>query len=147
MKPTGIEELMEMWEKDAKVDQTDPSNAIIHIPVLHAKYVREHALHTLAAKQCGVELSRMKKIKWEYYNGKLDEATLKKYGLEPFRFVIKSDISIYFDADEDLIKIQARKLLHDQAIEVCTAIMKELNSRTFQIKAFMEWERFVAGQH
>ena len=89
----------------------------------------------------------MKKIKWEYYNGKLDEATLKKYGLEPFRFVIKSDISIYFDADEDLIKIQARKLLHDQAIEVCTAIMKELNSRTFQIKAFMEWERFVAGQH
>lgn len=146
MKPMPLEALIETWEKDSKIDETDPSRELIRIPILHSKYVREHALNSLAAKQCGMELAKMKRLKWEYYNGRLDEAELKKYNWEPFRFTLKSDISTYIESDEDLIKVQAKKALLDQAVIACEMIIKEINARTYQMRAFIDFERFVHGQ-
>ena len=150
MKPLIINDLIAMWDKDANIDQTDPGTEIIRIPLLHSKYIKQHSLHSLAARQCAMEYARMKKIKWEYYTGKLNgnEDTLKKYGLEPFRLTtLKGDVSTYLDADDDLTKLIAKKALHDQSVDYCTAVIKELGARTYQIKAFMDWEKFVAGSH
>jgi len=149
MRAMQINEILQMWEKDSVVDRTDPSAEIIRIPVLHSKYVTQLTAHSLAVKSCGIEFSKIKKIKWEYYTGKLngDDEMLKKYNLEPFRFTLKGDVSTYLDSDEDLAKIIAKRALHEQAVEVCNLILKELNNRTWQIKEFMGWERFISGQH
>jgi hypothetical protein len=149
MKPIVISDLVEMWDKDSVIDLTDPGAEMIRIPVLHSKYVRQHVAHSLASKSCAIEFARIKKVKWEYYTGKLngDEDTLKKYGLEPFRFTLKGDVSTYLDSDEDLAKLQAKKALHDQSVDFCTAVIKELSNRTWQIKEFMSWEKFIQGQH
>jgi hypothetical protein len=148
MKPTAIADLVEMWDKDAEIDQTDPGTEILRIPLLHSKYVKQHMAHSLAAKSCAIEFSRIKKIKWEYYTGKLngDEEILKKYNLEPFRFTLKGDVSTYLESDEDLSRITAKKALHDQAVEFCSLVVKELNARTYQLRAFMDWEKFIQGQ-
>jgi Recombination, repair and ssDNA binding protein UvsY len=148
MKPIAITELVDMWEKDSKVDDTEPGREILRIPILHSKYVKQHVAHSLAAKSCAIDFSKMKKIKWEYYTGKLngDEETLKKYGLEPFRFTLKGDVSTYIDSDEDLAKLLAKKALHEQAVDFCSLVIKELNARTYQLRAFMDWEKFIQGQ-
>lgn len=149
MKPIPLTELVEMWDKDAEIDQTDPGREILRIPLLHSKYVKQNMAHSLAAKSYAIEFAKMKKTMWEYYSGKLngDEDTLKKYGLEPFRFALKSDISTYMDSDENLARITAKKALHDQAAEFCSLVVKELNARTYQLRAFMDWEKFIQGQH
>jgi hypothetical protein len=87
----------------------------------------------------------MKRLKWEYYTGKLDDDQLKKYGWEPFQFVLKSDITTYLESDEDLNKYLAQKAMHAEVVEVCQAIMKELSARTFQLRDFIAWERFIQG--
>lgn len=135
-----------MWEKDSVIDQTDPSRELIRIPILHSKYVKEYTLHSLASKQCAFEFNKMKKLKWEYYQGRLDESELKKYGWEPFRFVLKQDINTYLESDEDLAKLNAKKSLHDQAVDALSMIIKELNARTYQLRAFIDFEKFVHGQ-
>ena len=99
MKPTDIFTIIDMWERDAVIDSTDPSKELIRIPILHSKYVKEHTLHSLALKQCQMEFNKMKKLKWEYYQGRLDQDELKKYGWEPFRFVLKSDVKYRFVID------------------------------------------------
>lgn len=147
MKALPIDELLAMWEKDSVVDTTDPGREVIRVPILHSKYVTQLTAHSLAAKQCAIELSKMKKIKWEYYQGRLDQTDLKKYGLEPFRFVLKSDINTYIESDEDLTRISAKEALHKQAVDACNLILKELNNRTWQLKEFMGWEKFISGQH
>lgn len=147
MQTVSLEIILDTWDKDSEVDTTDPGKEIVRIPVLHAKYSRFLSAHSLASKRCSFEYSRMRKLKLEYYSGRMDADDLKKYNWEPFRFVLKSDIAAYLDADDDLTKILAKKTLHDEAVTACSAIMKELNSRTYQIKAFMDWERFINGQH
>ena len=87
----------------------------------------------------------MKKLKYEYYSGKLDQAELDKYGWEPFQYILKSDMATYYDSDDDLIKLTAQKQLHDEIVELCTTIMRELNSRTYQLRDYISWEKFIQG--
>jgi hypothetical protein len=87
----------------------------------------------------------MRKLKWEYYTGKLDDDDLKKYGWIPFPYTLKSDLTTYLEADEDMNRCAAQKAIHDEIVDVCTSIIKELNSRTYQLRDFIQWERFIQG--
>ena len=75
----------------------------------------------------------------------MDDDELAKYGWKPFPLVLKTDITTYMDSDEDMNKYLAQKAMHDEIVDICTAILKELNSRTFQLRDFIAWERFIQG--
>jgi hypothetical protein len=99
----------------------------------------------LLAKQAEFKYNKWKKIKWEYYTGKLDDDELAKYGWSPFPFVLKSDITIYLESDDDLSKHLAAKIMHDEIVDVCQSILKELNNRAWELKSFIDWEKFIQG--
>jgi hypothetical protein len=140
-----LEDLLEEWRKDSDIDRTEPGKALLDIPKLHSKYLNILSKHRLLAKEAEFKYNKWKKLKWEYYTGKLDDDDLQKYGWEPFPFVLKSDITTYLDSDEDLNKYLAAKAVHDEVVELCGAILKELNSRTYQLRSFIDWEKFIQG--
>jgi hypothetical protein len=49
------------------------------------------------------------------------------------------------DSDEDMNKYLAHKAMHDEIVDVCTAILKELNNRAWELKSFIDWEKFIQG--
>ena len=140
-----LDDLLEMWRQDSDIDRTEPGKALLDIPKLHSKYLNILSQHRLLSKQAEFKYNKMKKLKWEYYTGKLDDDDLKKHGWEPFPFVLKSDITTYLESDEDLNKYLASKILHDEIVDVCGTILKELNSRTYQLRSFIDWEKFIQG--
>jgi hypothetical protein len=140
-----LDELLSMWAKDAEIDRTEPGKALLDIPKLHSKYLNILSSHRLAIRDAEFKYSRMKKIKWEYYTGKMDDEDLKKYGWEPFPFTLKSDITTYLEADEDLNRYLAQKRMHEEIVDVCQSIMKELGNRTWELKSFIDWEKFIQG--
>jgi hypothetical protein len=141
-----LEDILKSWETDAVIDQTEPGRELINIPILHSKYLKVLTEHKLASKKAHNDYLRMRKTKWEYYNGRLDQDDLTKYGWEPFRFTLKSDISTYLESDNDLIKILEKKVYHDECVSVIEAIMSELKQRTWQLRDFIGWEKFINGQ-
>ena len=134
-----------MWRKDCDIDRTEPGKALLDIPKLHSKYLTILSKHRLLSKEAEFKYNKMKRLKWEYYTGKLDDDQLKQYGWEPFPFVLKSEITTYLESDEDINKYIASKALNDEIVELCQSIMKELNSRTFQLRDYIAWERFIQG--
>jgi hypothetical protein len=140
-----LEELLEMWRKDSVIDRTEPGKELTNIPQLHSKYLNILSHHRMQSKGLEFKLHKLKRLKWEYYTGKLDESQLKQYGWEPFPYVLKSEISTYLESDEDLNKLMSNKAMHDEIVDVCGSILKELNSRTFQLRDFIQWERFIQG--
>jgi hypothetical protein len=140
-----LEDLLEMWRKDSIIDRTEPGKELINIPQLHSKYLNILSKHRMLSKEAEFKYNKMKKLKWEYYTGKLDDDQLKKYGWEPFPFVLKSEITTYLESDDDINKYIVSKVIHDEIVEVCQSIMKELNGRTFQLRDFIQWERFIQG--
>jgi hypothetical protein len=136
---------MRQWEKDSDVDATEPGKEILRIPLLHNKYNKYLSLHNLAGKRAGLEYDKIKKLNLMYYNGKLDQDELDKLAWEPFRFTLKSDIQVYLDGDDDLVKLKRKKAYHEEAAKFCEYVMKELNNRTWQLKEYMGWEKFIQG--
>jgi hypothetical protein len=49
------------------------------------------------------------------------------------------------ESDTELVRLLEKKMYHDEAIAVCESIMQELKSRTFQLKDYISWERFIGG--
>jgi hypothetical protein len=140
-----LEELLEMWRKDSDIDRTEPGKALLDIPKLHSKYLNILSHHRLLAKESEFKASKMRRLKWEYYTGKLDEDQLTQHGWQPFPYVLKSEITTYLESDEDINARLAAKAMHEEIVDVCSAILKELNSRTFQLRDFISWERFIQG--
>ena len=141
----NLEQVLENWEKDSVIDQTEPARELIRIPLLHSKYLNVLTKSKLASKKAHFDYLQMKKKKWEYYTGKLSQDELDEYRWEPFPFTLKSDINLYIESDPDLIKLLQKKIVHDEIVSVIEAIMSELKSRTFQLRDVITWERFING--
>jgi hypothetical protein len=49
------------------------------------------------------------------------------------------------ESDDDLSKHLAAKIMHDEIVDVCQSILKELNNRAWELKSFIDWEKFIQG--
>ena len=61
-------------------------------------------------------------------------------------FRSKSDINYYIDSDADIIKLNKLKSLQDEIVSVLESILGELKQRTWQLREYINWEKFVSGQ-
>ena len=141
-----LEKILNLWKEDSIIDQTEPSRELLRIPTLHSKYIDLLAHYKVASKKTHFKILEMKKLKWEYYTGKLSQDELDQYGWEPFRYTLKSDINYYIDSDADIIKLNKLKSLQDEIVSVLESILSELKQRTWQLREYINWEKFVSGQ-
>lgn len=140
-----LEKILENWEKDAIIDSTEPSKELLRIPLLHSKYLNALTKSKMLSKKAHFDYLKLKKTKWEYYTGKLSKEELIEFGWEPFPFVLKSDINLYLESDEQLISLLRKKIIHDEIVSVVEAILSELKSRTYQLRDYIGWEKFING--
>jgi hypothetical protein len=145
--PVNIDALMEEWSKDAVINETEPGRELIKTPTLHSKYLRILTHHNLICKKLTGDYNKLKKLKWEYYSGDLNNPEdLAEYGFAPMtKKVIRQDIPTYIDSDTDLNNILLKRVVHQEIVDFCTSVLKELNSRTWQLKSFIDYERFISG--
>lgn len=143
---TALEVLMDDWEKDAPIDRTEPGKEVTRIPNMHSKYARALSKHNLIVKKLKFDLATLVKRKTDYFSGRMDQEQLDKYGLKPFKFLLKDDIVKYMDADEEVIKLRMKIALHEEVVTFAAAVVRQLNDRTYQMRAFIDWERFIGGQ-
>lgn len=131
---------------DSKIDRTELGEESLRIPALHSKYFNLFSQERMTLRQLEVELKTLYRQKFEYYNGTLSEDELRANGWEPFALrVLKSDISVYMQADTDLNKIGLRIEMQKEKVDFLESIIKNLPARGYQINAAISWERFKVG--
>lgn len=145
--PVTIESLTEEWLQDSSVNVTDPDIELAKIPNLHAKYLNILTHHNLIVKKLSFQYTELKRVKTEYYNGDLNNPEdLETYGLQPMmKKILKPQLQIYIDSDSDLNKILMKKVIHQEIVDFCTQVLKELNSRTYQLGNIIKWKMFTNG--
>ena len=140
-----IEDVEKMWEEDCEIDSVDLAGSALNIPKLHNKYFKIYNAIRLKILSLKDKQTDLIKIKNEYYSGKLSKEELDEYGWEPFLFTLKSDINTYLEADKDLIKLLEKKVYHEECVSVIESIMNELKQRTWQLRSFIDYEKFIGG--
>ena len=147
--PVTLDTLSEMWSKDASIDLTEPARELVNIPSLHAKYLQILSHHNLITKKLTADYNKQKSILFQYFSGDLnDPEELEKYGFnEPMRKkILRQDIPIHLDGDQQLINLMLKKAIHQEIVDSCEKILKEISSRTYQIGNIIKWEIFTSGR-
>ena len=138
-----LEELQSQADKDLVIDDTELDTESLKTPILHNKYLQYYNKFNLLLKKSQWEERTLQREKWEYYTGKSDPEVYKE---KPFDLkVLKNDVHIYINADEDIQKIQAKIIYQEAIVNYLEQILRMINNRSFTIKNAIEWRRFTSG--
>lgn len=141
-----LDEIQEMWDKDACVDRSELGEESLRIPQLHSKYYKIFSQERTVLRKWEGDYKKLYKQKYEYYNGTLSEEELKANGWDPNPLrILKTDIPTYIDADSDIIKARSMIGSQQDKVEYVESIIKSLPSRGYQINAAITWEKFKVG--
>lgn len=141
-----LKQIREMTEKDLPIDETSLDRESLRIPLLHNKYLNILHDEKLLLQKYRIDYQKLQKIKWEYFTGKLDEETLKEKGWEPFSLrILKQDVELYMNADEELLSLCARMNYQEEKVNYLESIIKGLNTRQYHIRDAISWRKFVNG--
>jgi len=145
--PTTINELMLEWSKDSKVDSTEPGKELLKIPTLHSKYLNLYTHHNLLVKKATINYNKAKLTKTQCLHGDLNNKDdLEHHKLEPNpKKIMRTDIPMYTDADDDLNTLLLKKAIHQEICDYCSSVLKELHSRTFQLRSYIDYIKFTQG--
>ena len=141
-----LDDIMDLWADDARMDDTELGNESLRIPMLHHKYYKIFVQEGLLLKKVEQDYKSLYKLKYEYYMGVLDQETLLEKGWNPNPLkILKQDMSIYMEGDVDLQLIQAKIDIQKQKLSFLESAIKTITNRGFLIKNAIDWERFKVG--
>ena len=79
-----LEDIQELWRKDSEIDYTELGTESIRIPLIHDKYLKIFIDERIRLKGVEFELSKIVRIKTEYYSGKISQEELERHGWEQY---------------------------------------------------------------
>jgi len=141
-----IMKIREMAKDDLPINEEKLDIESLTIPQLHGKYLNIYQDEKIVLHGLKIEYRKLKKLKWEYYTGKLDQETLKKYNWEQFDLkILRQDIDLYLEADDELIALEKKLLIQEEKVDYLQSILKALNNRKFHIRDAISWRKFING--
>jgi hypothetical protein len=143
-----LKEVLAQWSEDSKISMhldEDSRNT----PLLHAKYLEKLSNAKLLLKRAEFSQKTLLKQKWEWYNGKMDQATVESLGWDhdPFNGlkVMKGDMSYYYDSDPEILKSEEKIQYYKTLVETLTEIVSNINWRHQTIGNIIKWKQFESG--
>ncbi len=140
-----IEEIMQQWLEEAKIDDVDLDTESLNVPSLHARYLKLLYTEKLKLRKFNIQKKTLSKVLREYYQGDLNNPEdLKEIQREPWaRTVLKTDLNSYVDSDEEMIKLLTKIAYQEEVVLLLEDIVKNINNRTFHIKNAIEWRKLT----
>jgi hypothetical protein len=138
-----IDFVKEEWKKDSVMDQDLLDNESIKIPQLHSKYLNYLSDVRLLKIKKEQDYKKILREKFEYYTGKADAEVYKQ---KPFDLkILKQDVQLYIESDEEVQKSLNILNYYKEMMFVLEKILENINTRGFQIKNSIDWQKFMQG--
>ena len=140
----NLDEIQEMWQRDAVIDPDNLHDESLKIPQLHAKYYTIYNTITLLREKARETYSKVRLERYNYYTGK---APAEVYEEDPFPYKVrdKEALQRHLDADERLNKIDLKIRYYDIMLKFLEEVIKMISNRNYSIKNAIDWNRFQAG--
>jgi hypothetical protein len=141
-----IETIKKMVEQDMKIDDLNLDLESLKSPQLHSKYLNLLHDESLSLHKATIEQKELRRLKWEYYLGKIDQETLDEKGWQPFGLkILRTDIDVYLESDKDLLRMEARIHYLKEKVKYIESVLQSIGRRGWDIKSAIEWKKFMSG--
>ncbi|MCX6783408.1 MAG: recombination mediator protein UvsY [Candidatus Levybacteria bacterium] len=139
-------DIIESWEIDSDIRAEDIGGESLKTLQLHSKYMRIYNNEASFLKKYKADYKKLYRLKWSYYLGYMDKEELETLTWEPFQYkILKQDIAIYLDGDEELSDTLMKSELQEEKVKILDQIIRMINNRNFTIKNHIDWKKFESG--
>lgn len=131
------------WQKDSVMDIDLLDHESMKIPQLHSKYLNILSDIRLIKLKKENDYKKLLRDKFEYYTGKADAEVYKQ---QPFDLkILKQDVNLYIESDSEIQSAQNKLGYYKEMMFLVESILNNINTRGFQIKNSIDWQKFMQG--
>lgn len=143
----NIEQIQDMWDIDAEIDDNYLGEHATKAPKLHAKYIKLLVGVKLKHTKLSSDYNMLRKAKFRYYRGELSRDELNELGWVQWQGVkpLKNEMDEFLTGDTDLNTLRVKIDYLETMIYLLESILGQIKARDWQLKTAVEWKRFLAG--
>ena len=142
-----LAELTQESEKDIKIDFLKLTEELAHNQNLIGKWMNYQQVWETKYQFLDLEYRQLLASKTKYYTGKMseDEIISKGWGIEGTK-ILKADLNILVDDDNDMIKAKKKMLILKQIITIIDKTIDILvDQKKWTIKNFIDYKKWLEG--
>lgn len=143
----NIEQIQDMWEVDAEIDDNYLGEHATKTPKLHAKYIKLLVGVKLKHTKSQSDYNMLRKAKFRYYRGELSRDELNDLGWAQWQGVkpLKNEMDEFLQGDTDLNTMRVKIDYLETMIYLLESILTQIKARDWQLKTAVDYKRFLAG--
>jgi hypothetical protein len=142
-----LSELNEAWEKDSRIDELNLGRESINVPLLHSKYLTFLSKTKLQLRKAESDYLNTKRLKNRYYKGEMSRQELEELGWDQYQGnkPLRTELGEMIEIDRDIIELQDKMEYFKTIIYTLEQVIRSINSRSFDIKNYIEWHKMNNG--
>lgn len=142
-----LSDIQTEWKNDSKINQLELGDEAVRTPNLHAKYLTVLSNIKLQLRKAESDYNNMRRLKYRYYRGELSQSDLEKLNLEQYmgNKPLKNEMDEFLTCDVDLNTLTDKIEYYKTVVYTLEQILRSINSRTWDIKSAIEWNKFTNG--
>ena len=143
----NIEQIQDMWEVDAEIDDNYLGEHATKTPKLHAKYVKILVGVKLKHTKIQSDYNMLRKAKFRYYRGELSREELQDLGWVQWQGLkpLKNEMDEFLSGDTELNTLRVKIDYLETMIYLLESILGQIKARDWQLKSAISWKQFLAG--
>jgi hypothetical protein len=143
----NIEQIQDMWDIDADIDDNYLGEHATKAPKLHAKYIKLLVGVKLKHTKLSSDYNMLRKAKFRYYRGELSRDELNELGWIQWQGVkpLKNEMDEFLTGDTDLNTLRVKIDYIETMIYLLESILGQIKARDWQLKTAVEWKKFLVG--
>ena len=143
-----IDDIIDMWQSDVKIDETELSRESLNIPLLHGKYLKYFSQERLKLRAQKMKQKQLHQRLMDYYRGDLNNPEdLAELGREPYPYKrLKQEVNYYVESDSEMVQLNTKIAYQQEMLDILEEIIRAINTRGYVIKNSLDFLRFTSGQ-
>lgn len=143
----NLEQLMESWKNDCKIDDDHLGEASTFTPNLHSKYIGFLVNFKLKLAKTKGDYNMLRKNKFRYYRGELGRQELEDLGWIQWQGVkpLKNEMDEFLSGDTDLVQMEQKVEYLNTIVMFLESVMGAIKQRDWQIRNSIQWKEFLVG--
>lgn len=142
-----LTELQDEWSKDCKINEMNLGQESIKTPNLHSKYLNFLSSTRLNLRKAESDYLNCRRKKYRYYRGEMTREELDEEGWVQWQGnkPLKNEMDEFLTVDADLVQYQDKVEYFKTVLYQLEQIVRSINSRGWDIKNAIEWQKFTNG--
>lgn len=140
-------DIQTQWSKDSKINELELGSESIKVPLLHSKYLVYLSNVKLSLRKAESDYYKLRRVKYRYYRGELTRVELENLGWNQYQGnkPLKNEMDEFLQCDNELNTLTDKVEYYKTVVYTLEQILRSINSRTWDIKSAIEWNKFTNG--